>query len=169
MLPTAKRILFSTDLSYNADYALRWALTLAKKNDAEIHILHVVEKISRDTRIALSSYLISADERKRLVEDRHQQARNQLEADIKNFWSQLDEQEKALKARVASVTVVESYPAEEILKSAENKQCDLIVMGAHDRGTVHTFLGSVTKSVLRRSNIPTLVVPLPSGYEVEQD
>ncbi len=39
--------------------------------------------------------------------------------------------------------------------------CDLIVLGAHDHGFSHTFLGTVAKRVLRRSKIPTLIVPNP--------
>ena len=58
------------------------------------------------------------------------------------------------------MTVCESYPAEEILKTASKHDCDLIVMGSHERGMTHTFLGSVAKSVLRRSRVPTLIVPL---------
>ena len=45
-------------------------------------------------------------------------------------------------------------------RRAKTHNCDLIVMGSHERGMSHTFLGSVAKSVLRRSHVPTLIVPL---------
>jgi len=38
---------------------------------------------------------------------------------------------------------------------------DLIVMGTHEKGMLHSFLGSVAKNVLSRSHIPMLIVPLP--------
>ena len=38
-------------------------------------------------------------------------------------------------------------------------------MGSHERGMNHTFLGSVAKSVLRRSHVPTLIVPLVPAKE----
>ncbi|MCP4875614.1 MAG: universal stress protein [Gammaproteobacteria bacterium] len=50
---------------------------------------------------------------------------------------------------------------EEILKKADQLNFDLIIMGTHKKGVTHTFLGSVTKSMLHRSRIPTLAVPLP--------
>ena len=42
----------------------------------------------------------------------------------------------------------------------ENLGCDLIVIGSHEHGVSHTFLGSIAKRVLRRTRIPALVVPL---------
>ncbi|WP_428981112.1 universal stress protein [Marinomonas phaeophyticola] len=37
---------------------------------------------------------------------------------------------------------------------------DLIVMGTHEKGMFQTFLGSVAKNVLSRSQIPMYIVPL---------
>ena len=59
------------------------------------------------------------------------------------------------------IEVREGYPAEEILRQVEKHKCDAVVMGAHEKGISHTFLGSVAKSVLRRCRKPTFVVPLP--------
>ena len=75
----------------------------------------------------------------------------------------LDAAEKAAKR--ASVTcktehVPDRHAAEGIVDTARKRKCDLIVMGSHERGMSHTFLGSVAKSVLRRSHVPTLIVPL---------
>ena len=50
--------------------------------------------------------------------------------------------------------------AEEILAYVSKASVDMIIMGTHERGLSHTFLGSVAKSVLRRSHVPSLVVPL---------
>ncbi len=77
------------------------------------------------------------------------------------FWRLQDEEDREVKRQMVSVEVCEGYPAEEILKKVAEIKVDLIVMGAHEKGLIHTFLGSVAKSVLRRSRVPIVVVPLP--------
>ena len=46
MIPQIKRILYTTDLSDNSAYAFRYAINFAKKHDAGIIILHVLEPLS---------------------------------------------------------------------------------------------------------------------------
>ncbi|GAB6147125.1 hypothetical protein JCM12294_45690 [Desulfocicer niacini] len=41
---------------------------------------------------------------------------------------------------------------------------DLIVMGTHEKGVSHTFLGTVAKRVLQRSRTPALIVPLSKKW-----
>ena len=77
------------------------------------------------------------------------------------FWAEQGPEDRKVRDQVKSVEVVESYPAEHILRTSVRLGCDLIVMGAHEKGLSHTFLGGVAKSVLRRSRVPTLIVPLP--------
>jgi nucleotide-binding universal stress UspA family protein len=51
--------------------------------------------------------------------------------------------------------------AEQIVKTAEERGCDLIVMGSHGRrGVSHFFLGSVAEGVLRQAPVPVLIVRL---------
>ena len=53
----------------------------------------------------------------------------------------------------------EGNPEEDILKTAENWNADLLVMGTHGRtGLKHLFMGSVAERVLRHSVIPVMVV-----------
>ena len=66
--------------------------------------------------------------------------------------------------RVASFEVCEGDPAEEILKKADELDCDAIVMGAHGKGIIsHTFWGSIAERVLRRVRKPIFIIPLPKG------
>jgi nucleotide-binding universal stress UspA family protein len=56
--------------------------------------------------------------------------------------------------------VVEGDPAESIAEEAVRGGHDLIVMASHARtGIGRLFLGSVADEVIKRSRIPTLVVP----------
>ena len=53
----------------------------------------------------------------------------------------------------------EGNPEQDILKTAENWNADLIVVGTHGRtGLKHFLMGSVAESVVRHSDIPVMVV-----------
>jgi len=57
------------------------------------------------------------------------------------------------------LVVVGDHPYEEIISSAENRKCDLIMMASHGRrGLDAVLLGSETVKVLTHSKIPVLVV-----------
>jgi nucleotide-binding universal stress UspA family protein len=59
-------------------------------------------------------------------------------------------------------TVVESsdHPYEAIIRTAEIKGCDLILMASHGRrGVKALLLGSETQKLLTHSRIPVLVYP----------
>ncbi len=160
MLPTIKTVLYCTDLSDNSAFAFRYAAALAKATRADIHVLHVQERLSEDAVITLQAFLQDPEQRKAAIQDRKTRAEQLLNERQDAFWKGVDAADKELRQQVKSVEVVESFPAETILKRSRDFDCDLIIMGGHDRGISHHFLGSVAKSVLRRSNIPTLIVPL---------
>ncbi len=56
--------------------------------------------------------------------------------------------------------VAQSFsPADEIIKAAKKYHCDVIFMGTHGRrGIQKLFLGSETRKVVARSDIPVLVL-----------
>ena len=54
-----------------------------------------------------------------------------------------------------SVHVTSDYPEEGIVKVAQKKKCDLIVMATHGQGGLRgMFIGSVTQKVLNQAKIP---------------
>ena len=155
-----KNLLYSTDLSRNSSIAFGYAAYLAKLTGAEMHLLHVLEALSDDAVFALQTYVLDEKRRHEIIDQRIEKARKRLEDRQEAFWTAQSAEDQKVRAQIKSMTVCESYPAEEILKTAKQRKCDLIVMGSHERGMSHTFLGSVAKSVLRRSHVPTLIVPL---------
>ena len=155
-----KNLLYSTDLSKNSLIAFGYAAYLAKLTGANIHMLHVLERLSDDAAFAIQVYIQDDKQRHDMLDLRVERARKLLEEKQEAFWSAQSEEDRKVRAQIKSISVCESYPAEEILESAKKHDCDLIVMGSHERGMSHTFLGSVAKSVLRRSHVPTLIVPL---------
>ena len=161
MLPDIKRILYATDMGQNSIHAFGYAVQMVKLTGADVHILHVVEQLSNDAVVTLQIYVMDATKRREILEQRIKRAEDALKARQDDFWAGQDEATQALRQHVKSMMVRESYPAEEILKTVKRENCDLIIMGGHEKGLSHTFLGGVAKSVLRRSRVPTMIVPLP--------
>ncbi len=159
MLPDIKHVLFATDMSENADSALRYGLSLAKATGAAVHVLNVAEPLSQDAHATLSIFVQDKELRKKAIGDRHEAMRTMLKDSQKRFLAALPDDEKDTYQLISSVELAEGNPAETILQRAKKLDCDLIVMGSHEHSTSHTFLGTVTKRVLRRSSIPVLVVP----------
>jgi len=163
MLPQMNRILYATDLSDNSAYALRYALNSAIKHDAGIIILHVFELISTTNRFALELY-IDGDLRKEIFGERVAETIDRIQKRLKIFCEKEFNGDTKYADRVESIEVCEGFPADEILKKADDFNCDLIVMGTHGKGLItHAFLGSTAKRVLRRTRKPVFIIPLPKG------
>lgn len=160
MLPEIRRILYATDLGPNSIFAFGYAVRLAKLTGAEIHLLHVVEALSTDAEVTLQAYVIDHDERRKILDGRVDRAREQLVERQDKFWAGLSKEDQKVRSQIKSIDVCEAYPAEKILTAAAEHDCDLIVMGGHEKGLSHSFLGSIAKSVLRRARVPTLTVPI---------
>ncbi|UCH22247.1 MAG: universal stress protein [Deltaproteobacteria bacterium] len=157
MIPKIQKILYPTDLSLNSDYAFRYAINSAKQHDANIIILYVLEGLSDSMLAMLSSDLVGV-QRKKTSEEAMAQIKDRLKLFCEK---ELINDPDCLK-RVESIEVLEGYPAEVILREAEKLNCDVIVMGSHGKGIIsQTFLGSVTKRVLRRTRKPVFIIPLP--------
>ena len=159
MKPTITHILFATDLSRNSTYALRHAAGLAEATGAKLHILHVAEPLSDDALITMRMFIQDTSSREEMLKTRHAHAKEVLTERQKGFWAAMPEADRAIQEQVESIEIIDGYPAEAILRRAEELKCDLIVLGSHDHGFSHTFVGSVAKRVLRRATVPTLVVP----------
>ena len=159
MKPMISNILFATDLSHNSTYALRHAASLAQVTGADIHVLHVSEPLSDDARVAIEMFMLNDDARLQATARRGEMVHKLLAERQEKFWRALGPDDAAIRDKVTSIEIIEGHPAEVILRRARALACDLIVLGAHDHGFTHTFLGTVAKRVLRRADIPTLIVP----------
>ena len=111
--------------------------------------------------MTIQGFLMDAAKRNEALNERVRNIRSEVLKQQDAFWSQQSPDDRKVREQVRSIDVIESYPAEQILRTSVKLGCDLIVMGAHEKGLSHTFLGGVAKSVLRRSRVPTLIVPMP--------
>ena len=163
VIPDIKKILYPTDLSDNSAYAFRYAINSALKHDAAIIILHVFELITTTNRFALDLYL-DEELRKKIFNERVSDTLDRIRKRLKMLCDKEFNGDSKYAGKVESIEVCEGFPAEEILKKADEFNCDAIVMGTHGKGLIrHAFLGSTAKRVLRRTRKPVFIIPLPKG------
>jgi nucleotide-binding universal stress UspA family protein len=159
MLPVVRKILYCTDLSETAINAARYALLLAKVTGADIHIFHVVGELTQDAKITLKSHVQDSRQLDKILRSRVDIAKGEIARRMET----LEPDEQELMKQVKSVDIREGFPVEAILKKIGDDDYDLVVMGTHEKGFAQSFLGSVAKTVLRSSNVPVVVVPLPAS------
>ncbi len=155
-----KNVLYCTDLSKNSYVAFGYAAYLAKLTKADLHLIHVLEPLSDDAVFTFQAFVQDKTKRHEFIDHRIQNARAVLDERQEAFWAAQGAEDQKVRAQIKSVTVCEANPAQKIIESANEHNCDLIVMGSHEGSISHIFLGSVARKVLHRSTIPSLVVPL---------
>ena len=156
-----KRILYATDLSYNSANAFDYAINLAIKFDAEITILHVIDEIVGTSADMVRLYLNETQMEENL-QKKMTYIHEEINDRLKVFIDQKVADYPELTNKIKSIEICKGYPAEEIIKKADDFHCDVIVMGTHGKGIVsQAFFGSVAKKVLRRIRKPVFIIPLP--------
>jgi nucleotide-binding universal stress UspA family protein len=159
MTHQVKKILYTTDLSQNAPRVFQYAIFLGNQFNAHITSLHVIEELSSEAKLAFSTYF-GKDIRRELLIKREQGVMEEMKGRLKRLCEAPMEGGEILDLDRLTMKIAKGYPEEQILKISTEINADLIVMGAHEKGVSHTFLGTVAKRVLRRSRIPVIIVPL---------
>jgi nucleotide-binding universal stress UspA family protein len=159
--PALKRLLLTTDFSVGGLGSEKWALQLATHGAEEVTLIHAVENPLLDV---YEPDQAEIDLRKIMEESRQHPPRS-----AQPFWdhahrvahaklSLIRQQFLGTHAQVELV-VREGPAAEDILRVAEEKNVDLIVMATHGRSGVRRLvLGSVTEKVIRATARPVLTV-----------
>jgi len=167
MIPKIENILYTTGLGSGTPYVFRYALSLAQKYDARIHIVHGHEPMPTAAQNMADLYLV-----KESVEDIFERAVAEIEKTIFERLERLCAKETAsdpqgLK-RVASINVAKAPAIQAILEEAEKCKADLIVMGSHRHSVLaDAMLGTTTLKVLHQATIPVMVVRIPENYREE--
>lgn len=135
-----RKILLATDLSARCDRALDRSILLTQQWQAGLVILNVLE----DTRSWAADDVLPSWRR---TEDPLKIAERRVIRDVGDA------------AYTASVVIEEGDPAETILRTAETRDCDLIVTGvARDELLGRFMLGTTVDRLLRNASLPVLVV-----------
>ncbi len=142
---TFKRILCPIDFSPSALQALGFALDLARQADGLVTLLHVVEWLPEDE--PRPSAHFNVPEFRRYVATDAKERLRSLVAEESRAWCEIDD------------VIVFGRAHREILREADRKSADLIVMGSQGRGALGLALfGSTTQQVVRSAACPVLTV-----------
>ncbi|MSQ24075.1 MAG: universal stress protein [Chloroflexi bacterium] len=151
-----KRILVPQDGSAFAERVLPHAIELARRFDAEIHLLEVIPTQTPGLlapELAVETEPVLALE---VLEQVQEALRAAGRERLEGLVSQLERD-----GVHATWRVVDGDPVPEIISYIEKNEIDLIAMASHGRsGLARAILGSVTDAVLRRGNRPMLVIPV---------
>jgi nucleotide-binding universal stress UspA family protein len=136
-----KKILIAYDGSIHSQRSLRCAQDLAQKYGAELVLVHAYHPVSRA--LGLSLFHQVEGEMIAVGQKVMQAAQSELVSSGLQITNEL----------------LEGPPAEAILRVAETRQCDLIVMGSRGLGELQSaLLGSVSHKVLHLSTVPVMIV-----------
>ncbi|ANO47291.1 universal stress protein [Flavobacterium columnare] len=139
-----KRILVPTDFSQHAEYALKVAAQFAKKHNAEIYLVHLLELPNQGNDTVTHGHDIPE-----IIFFKNA---------ITNRMDDLLEEEYLNGIETSKIIQIE-HPFEGIMKTIQNNAFDLIIMGSHGAsGIKEMFVGSNTEKVVRNSNVPVLVI-----------
>jgi nucleotide-binding universal stress UspA family protein len=134
-MSTIPTILHPTDFSEPAWRAFNLAGSLAHVQGARLIVLHVADPLTDPAHPLVGG--LPLDKQRQLLE--------QLRLEVHGV---------PVERRLAS-----GGPAAEILKTARETGCDLIVMGTHGRtGLGRLFMGSVAEQVVRQAPCPVVTV-----------
>jgi nucleotide-binding universal stress UspA family protein len=137
-----KRVMIAYDFSSDAELALSYGLHLAKKHQAELHLLHTLPARARTeaTEVAMLPWGAGPA---------FDEIRNRLRSAVSG--------EPGLTRQI-KYAVREGQPYRELLAYAEEQGIDLICMGASGTGFgMHALFGSNADRVLRQAECPVII------------
>lgn len=141
-----RRVLYASDFSRASRAAFRTALDTARRNRAELLVVHVLTPMMP---MAGDGYLSP-----KVYEEVEATTRAAAQKQLASLLG---------KARAAGVRVkallADGVPHEQIVRLARSRGADVVVVGTHGRtGLAKFFLGSVAGRVVAASPIPVLTV-----------
>ncbi|MFA4835242.1 MAG: universal stress protein [Dehalococcoidia bacterium] len=166
MIPQIKKILFAVDFTENSAYAFFYAIDLAQKQQASICLLHVLEPLPHLTRAYGGQHLGPS-----FYEYQENTNVERMKKLLEIFCQKIDDRSGGQCLQLVNKILVRvGDPMNEILETADEEECDVIVVGNHGKGFLkRSFLGSVSQSVLTRSKKPVFIIPMPSESSVAKD
>ena len=141
-----KHLLMPTDGSPASNDAITKGVALAKSEHARVTGIHVMPEY----RMLMF--------RTETLQDTKEQFAAERRAEAEQFLAVIKDAAREANVECDVVATTSNHPYEEIIKAAEERGCDLVVMASHGRrGVRGLLLGSETQKVLTHSKVPVLV------------
>ena len=145
-----ERILLPADFSEYSASAIPYACALAEEYDAELHVLHVLEKVPTVPYFGMGLATPGFEE------ESEQHAWNLLEQILPADWPRRGDAIKVVK---------HGSPFLETIRYVKEAEIDLIVITTHGRtGLAQALLGSQAEKLVRKCPCPVLTVR-PTGHQ----
>ena len=142
-----KKILVGCDFSPDSGRAFDHGLSLAQEFQAELHLAHVIEPPVQPNLLIEETFASG---------EIHEDYNNQLIQKLNDMVPG-----EAANWCTPQTSIMEGQPYDELVKYADTRDIDMIVLGVRGQGMVKTlFLGSTTDRVIRNSPCPVLSVSL---------
>ncbi|HUI64134.1 MAG TPA: universal stress protein [Bacteroidota bacterium] len=140
-----RSILVPIDFSVHSKNALKYAIPIAEKFRAALHLIYVVEPTIYPADLGFGQVVLPG------VED---ELREKGAEELKSLI------DKEIAGRVeASSAVRTGNPHQEILREAEERAVDMIVVATHGHsGVEHMLFGSTADRIVRNAKCPVLTV-----------
>ncbi len=144
-----KTIITALDFSDASPAVLEAAIDMATKQQATLHIIHVLEPSPSYTAYGMTPEEFPA------IQVFQQESQKRAEARLNLAVNQAKTVISDVRAELAL-----GSPLTAIIDYAKNIHADLIVIGTHGHGAVAALLiGSVAEGLVRKAVCPTLVIP----------
>jgi nucleotide-binding universal stress UspA family protein len=142
-----RTIVAAVDFSETSCEVVQAAVALARDGDGHVCLIHAVPHVIQAPWVVDASVVDVDDLQRRWVTD--------AEMQLANLAARLH-----LDPRRVSLEVVVGPAAFEIVRCANERSADLLVVGSHGRSVIRRFLlGSVAERVLREAGCPVMIVP----------
>lgn len=168
MIKGVRTILFTSNLSATSRVAFSHTAVLATQLNAKIVLLHVAEKLPENYESRMMGLFGSSKWNKVLLQHK-EEARHALVGKVTHkqmirtalseFCRESGIGTDQCTLPQSEIVVTEGDVVDEILSQGAEHSCDLIIMGASKGLLSGSSVGHNIKSVLKKSKIPTLVVP----------
>ena len=141
-----KHILLPTDGSELSEAAIQKGVQFAKSINAHLTGFHVI--------LPFHVFTVQTE----MLEDTKEQYERQSKVQAEQFLGTIKKAAEKAGVRCDTEYVTSNHPYEMIIKAAEKRGCDLIMMASHGRrGVQGLLIGSETQKVLTHTKIPVLV------------
>ena len=141
-----KHLLLPTDGSELSEGAIRKGIEMAKAVGAKVTGVYVIPEFH------IFTY------RTEMLEDTREQYAKDTQAHAAQYLQVIETAAKEAGVGCSTVDARDDHPYAAIIRIAEERGCDLIVMASHGRrGLQGVLLGSETQKVLTHARIPVLV------------
>lgn len=143
-----KTILFANDFAETSEEVFDYAMSLARKYDAKLLIVHVINE-PVDLRGFYVPHISFENLEKEIAEGAEKMMEKFCRTKVKDFTNY-------------ETFILSGIPYEEIMKKADEAGASLIIMGTHGRrGLDHMLFGSTAERVVRGAGCPVLTVRQP--------